>query len=278
VKYPLLLIFPLLLFSFRHESDEVKPAQLLHQMYDSIKKVSTLRVTIQALERMENSYLTATAEIRLNIQPRKLYFVNRAKKLEILYNEQSSRKALVKPHVFPFISLWLDPSGNLMRRNQHYTIHELGFDFIAHSIAFTLNKDKNGIRSIKYLGKSIRNGTLCHLLEYENNNYGFTDYVTAENETASLISARLCVNDYLLRLKNNLLNEFGYLKKGMILKVPTLFCRKALVFLGEKHMLPVSVSLYDDAGLFEAYDYTDMIVNKPFVATEFQRQNKEYGF
>ena len=278
MRYLSLLLFPILFFSFRFSPDEIKPAQLLHQMYDSIKKINTARLKINALERVENTFISAVSEIRLNVQPRRLYFINRAKKLEILFDEQVSRKALVKPHVFPYISLWLDPSGNLMRKNQHYTIHELGFDFIAHSIAFTLNKDKNGIRNVKYLGRSLRNGFHCHLLEYENNNYGYTDYVVGENETASLISARLCVNDYLMRLKNDLLNEFGYLKKGTRLKVPTLYCRKALVFLDEKMMLPVSVSLYDDTGLFEAYDYTDIVINQPFPRDEFRKQNGEYGF
>jgi hypothetical protein len=40
------------------------------------------------------------------------------------------------------MTISLDPTGNLMRKNQHYTINELGYSFIGHSIALTINKDK----------------------------------------------------------------------------------------------------------------------------------------
>ena len=43
-------------------------------------------------------------------------------------------------------------------------------------------------------------------------------------------------------------------------------------------MIPVSLSLYDDAGLFESYEYTDVILNKPFKKGEFNKEYSEYDF
>jgi len=273
-----LFIAVLLGFSFSTGRD-VTPSKVLHQMYDSIKNVKTLRTKVAALERIDKKFVTANSEYMVQTLPRKVYFINRSKKLEILYNtELYGRKALVKPHIFPYMTISLDPTGNIMRKNQHYSIHELGYAFIGTSIALTLSKDKDGLNNFVYHGKSHKNGYTCYLLQYENKNYSYVDYKVGEKETASSVSAKLCVNDYLLRDKNDLLNEFGYLKKGRILKVPSLYCKKAVLFIDEKMLLPVSISLYDDSGLFESYEYSSVEVNKPFKHDDFNRDNKNYGF
>lgn len=248
-------------------------------MFDSIKHVKTLRMKIGALERIDKKYFTANSEIKLQVSPRKLYFINRYKKLEILYNSETmADKAWIKQHQFPYVSLSLDPNGNIMRKNQHYTIHELGYDFIGRSIALAISKDKEGLNNFNYLGHVPKNGYSCHLLEYENKSYGYTDYTTTGTETITTIANKLCVNDYLIRYRNGLLNEFGYLKKGKVIKVPTLFCKKAVIYLDEKSMLPVSISLYDDAGLFESYDFSAIEINPVFRENEFNKNFSEYGF
>lgn len=248
-------------------------------MYDSIKSIKTLRQDIKALERIDAKYVSANSEIKLLNHPKKIYFINRDKKLEILYDaELFAHKAYVKPHVFPYMTLLLDPSGNIMRKNQHYTILELGYDFIGKSIALTISKDKEGLKNFTYHGKVQKNGYTCYFIEYENKSYNYVNYTVGEKETASLIAYKLCVNDYLLRNKNDLLNEFGYLKKGRILKVPNLYCKRAILYIDETLCLPVAISLYDDKGLFESYEYTNIQINKPFALDDFKKENKAYGF
>lgn len=248
-------------------------------MHDSIRNIKTMRANVGSLERIENRFSSAHSQIKLQTKPRKIYFINPTKKLEILFDsEVSNYKALVKPHVFPYMTMSLDPTGNIMRKNQHYTINELGYEFIGKSLALTIKKDKDGVNSFSYRGKVQKNGYSCYLLEYENNQYAYTEYTVGERETASLIAYKLCVNDYLLRYNNDLLNEFGYLRKGRVLKVPTLYCKKAILYIDETLMLPISLSLYDDLGLFESYEFSGIEINKPFKENEFSRNNKAYGF
>jgi hypothetical protein len=269
----------LICFSFSGIEQQLTPAKLLGHMYDSIRSIKTLRTKIYALERIENKFLTANSEIKLQVAPRRLYFINPKKKLEILYNHgQLNNKALVKPHVFPYLTLTLDPTGNIMRKNQHYTINELGFEFIGKSVALTLAKDKEGIKNMVYHGKASINSFRCHFIEYENKNFGYVDYVVGEKETASSIAYKLCVNDYLLRYKNDLLNDFGYLKKGRVLKVTNLYCKKAMLYLDERTFMPVAISLYDDTGLFERYEFTEIQINKPIKEEEFTRDYRDYHF
>jgi hypothetical protein len=280
VRSVLLFAFPVLATLLSGSGNlEPKAARLLSHMYDSVKTVRTLRYHVVAIERIERRFHSSTSDIKVQTYPRKVYYNNPLKKLEILYNsELSPSRAWVKPNVFPYMTISLDPVGNIMRRNQHYTIHELGYDFIGKSIALTIKKDGDGLANFTYHGKYLKNGYNCHLIEYENKKYAYVDYKVGEKETASLIAYKLLVNDYLLRYRNDLLNDFGFLKPGRILKVPSLYCQRAMVYLDEKMMLPVSISLYDDIGLFESYDYSQIEINRPFRTNEFNREFPGYGF
>jgi hypothetical protein len=249
-------------------------------MIDSINAIKTVRFRVTALEKVNNSYLSAKSEIKMQINPRKLYFVNREKKLEILYVAgQFNNKAIVKPHVFPYLTLSLDPRGNIMRKNQHYTIHELGFDFIGKTFSLALTKDKDNIaRNLSYIGKHEKNGYNCHMLIYECKNFIYYDYTVQPKETVTSIAFKLNVNDYLLRTKNNLFNDFGFLKDGTKLQVPVYYCKKAVLYLDEVTLLPVSVSIYDETSLFESYDFYNIILNKPIDPVEFTKGYKDYNF
>lgn len=257
-----------------------KAVKLIAEMIDSIKNVKTLRANIKALERINNAYSSASSEVKVNTSPKKLYFKGRQGKLEILYVAgEHGNKAVVKPHVFPYLTLTLDPRGNMMRKNQHYTIHELGFEFIGRTIALILSKEKeNMTKSLTYLGKHDHNGSMCHMVIYETKVFSYADYVVQHKETVTSIALKLSVNDYMLRSKNDLFNDFGYLKEGTKIQVPRMYCKKAVFYIDESTMLPASVSLYDDIGLFENYEYENIRINKPIEDKEFTKEFKGYGF
>ena len=274
-----ILLFSLLLFMEWRQGSESKASRFILQMFDSIKNIRTLQMKISAIERGEKNFITARSEIKLQNNPHKLYFINRHKKTEILYDaEHNSKTALVKTHGFPYMSLPLDPNGSLMKKNQHYTILDIGFTFLSKAIALTISKDKDGLNSFWWKGKILKNNIPCLMIEYESTNFSYHPYTLVQKETVSALAARLGVNEFILRYKNSLINHFDLLAKGTTLHVPNLYCKKAIIYLSEKSMLPVSVSLYDDSGLFESYDFSDVKINVPFKAGEFSRNNPEYGF
>lgn len=249
-------------------------------MLDSINNVKTLRFRVKALERTNGIYVKAVSDNKVNIKPRKVYLVNPEKKLEILYVAgEHNGKAIVKPHVFPYLTLQLNPLGSLMRKNQHYSIHELGFDFIGKCITLALSKEKdNFAKCITNLGIRDRNGYKCYMLWYEAKTFPFVEYTVKENETVTSIALKLNANDYMLRAKNNLYNEFDLLEPGTKLLVPKYYCKRAVLYIDEKTLLPVSVNIFDDFGLLESYDFMNIIVNKPFATDEFTKDYKDYHF
>ena len=260
--------------------EHLKGFKIIADMLDSAKKITSIRYKMKSMERLETGYNKASTQIKLQINPRKSYLLNTDNKIEILYNSvESTTKCLVKPHSFPYIALNLDPRGNLIRKNQHFTVLELGFDFTVKTIAVALSKEKEQImKHLTLVGKVDKNNMHCIMLIYENLNFGYHDYVVQRKETVTSIAAKFIVNDYMIRAKNNLFNEYGYLKTGSTIKIPTFYCKKGVFFIEEKTMLPISVSIYDEVGLFESYDYFDVELNKPIPSDEFHKNFKGYKF
>lgn len=275
----LLLIVSGSLFS-QISRDHLKDFKIIVDMMDSAKKVNFLRFSMTALERVESGYSSANTKVKLQTHPRKSYLINTDKKLEVLYNEgELNNKCIVKPHIFPYFTLTLDPRGNLMRKNQHFTIFELGFDYTVKTIAMALSKEKENVaKHLTFVGKAIKNKMNCYVLIYENTAFGYYDYVVQAKETVASIANKHVVNDYMLRCKNDLYNEYDFVKAGTKLKIPNFYCKKAIFYIDEATMLPVSISIYDDVGLFENYEYFDIELNKPIPAIEFKRNFKDYKF
>ncbi len=260
--------------------DHLKDFKIISDMMDSAKKITSIRYKMKSMERIESGYNRASTQIKLQINPRKSYLLNTENKIEILYNStESATKCLVKPHTFPYVSLNLDPRGNLVRKNQHFTVLELGFDFTVRTIAVALSKEKEQI--IKHLavaGKVEKNNMHCIMLIYENLNFAYQDYIVQPKETVSSIAAKFVVNDYMVRTKNKLYNDYGYLKVGSIIKIPSFYCKKGVFYIDEKTMLPISVSIFDEVGLFESYDYFEVELNKHIPDNEFKKDFKGYKF
>lgn len=260
--------------------EHLKDFKIISDMMDSAKKITSIRYKMKSMERIESGYNRASTQIKLQINPRKSYLLNTENKIEILYNStESVTKCLVKPHTFPYVSLNLDPRGNLVRKNQHFTVLELGFDFTVRTIAVALSKEKEQIiKHLTLVGKVEKNNMRCIMLIYENLNFAYLDYVVQPKETVSSIAAKFVVNDYMVRTKNKLYNDYGYLKVGSIIKIPSFYCKKGVFYIDEKTMLPISVSIFDEVGLFESYDYFEVELNKHIPDNEFKKDFKGYKF
>lgn len=267
-------------YSKEYSREHLVDFKIITDMMDSVKKINHLRFNMKSIERVETGLSLASTKVKLQTHPRKSYLLNPEKKLEVLYNEgENNNKALIKPHVFPYFTISLDPRHNLMRKNQHFTILELGFDFTVRTIAVALSKERENIsKHLSYLGKVEKNKMMCYLLVYENQTFSYYDYKVQNRETISSIASKFTVNDYMLRCKNKLYDDYGYLKEGSTIKIPTFYCKKAVFYVDEKTMLPISISIYDEIGLFESYDFYDIELNKPIPAEEFNRNYKGYGF
>jgi hypothetical protein len=71
---------------------------------------------------------------------------------------------------------------------------------------------------------------------------------------------------------------FDLLKKGQVIKIPTWYCKSVVMFVDKQYFLPISLKIIDDKGLFEEYNYHNLIVNPNFQEGEFTKEYKDYKF
>ncbi|HEY0029493.1 MAG TPA: DUF1571 domain-containing protein [Bacteroidia bacterium] len=248
-------------------------------MLDSIKHIKTQTCDVKATERVGKHLLFAESSIKINFFPRKIYFRN-AKGIEILWVEGSNKgNAIVHSRALPLMNFDLDPHGSLMRKDQHHTIFDLGSHYIGTTLAQTIIKaPKDFDKHFAYAGTVNWNNKECYQIVISYPEYKYVEYVTKKGETVSSIAARLNTSDYKIRYKNDLSSYFGAIKEGKVLTIPVPYSNKAIVLIDKKTFIPISIKVYDEEGLYEAYEFTNMRNNIVFKSDEFLKTFKGYDF
>lgn len=249
-------------------------------MLDSMKNIKTQRYDLKATERVNGKFLFAESHIKINSQPKKIYFKSVLKGNEALWVQGVNKgDAIVYSPTFPLVNLNLDPYGSLMRKDQHHTIFDLGLQHIGILIANTILKaPKEFDKHFTYTGIQMFNQKEYHQLIIQFPEYKYIEYTAAKGETVTDIAKKMNTSDFKIRYKNELSGYYSTLKEGKKLLVPTPYASKVILYIDKKNYMPVSVKVYDDEGLFEAYEFYNIIINKPFAADEFSISNKGYNF
>jgi outer membrane lipoprotein-sorting protein len=255
--------------------------EIIDQMLDSVKNVKTQRYRVKSTERISGHLLFASSIIKIDLSTKKkIYLFNPEKNIEVLWvTGKNNGNAIVRSGSVPLMNFNLDPYGSIMRKDQHHTIFDLGFQYIGMTIANTILKaPKDFDKHFQYAGTIKYDNHDCHQVVINYPEYKFIEYVTGKGETVTSISLKLNTSDYKIRYINDLSSYFGTIKEGKKLKIPIPYANKAIVYIDKKSAIPLSIKVYDDEGLFESYDFSNVVINKPFAEDEFSKSYKDYGF
>jgi hypothetical protein len=252
----------------------------LKNLLDSVRKIKTTRYELKATERVDNHLLFSESIIKINEHPQKIYFCGPEKNIEVLWVENSNRgNAIVHSKSLPFVDMDLDPYGAIMRRKQHHTIFDLGFHYIAKTLETTILKSpKDFDKHFSYAGTLVWNKTDCYQILISFPEYKYIEHITKKGETVTSIAHFYNTSDFKIRYKNDLSSYFGAIKEGKRLLIPIPYSNKAILLVDKKTFLPTSIKIYDEEGLFEAYEFYNVQINKPFAFDEFSKDFKEYDF
>lgn len=278
---PVLFIIFLFLFLGATVPAETSPCrEILNNMLDSIRNIKTQQYDLKSTERVDGHLLFAESRIKINEEPKKIYFKSVEKGIEVLWVENENKgNAIVHSKSVPFMNMDLDPYGAIMRRNQHHTIFDLGFPYIGQTIATTMIKSsKDFDKHFSYAGMITWNKKECFQLLISYPDYKWIEHITKPGETVSSIARLYNTSDFKIRYKNDLSSYFGAIKEGKRILVPIPYSNRAILFIDKKNCLPVNLKVYDEEGLFEAYEFYNVRINKPFAANEFSKNFKEYDF
>jgi len=263
--------------SAQFSKESQRNLKIITSMMDSVKHLKNTTYYMKALERIDGKFLIAESEIMIQMHPKKLYFKSQRRKISVLYEEgKNNNQALVKAKILFNTSISLDPYGNMMRKNQHYTIHEIGFEFITNVMARALLARKDKLETtLTNLGKIQWSGLSCIMMKYEDDSFHYYDYKVGKNESVSSIATKLTVSDYVIRKKNNLHSFYGAITEGLVIKVPSNYVKKVVFYIDEATMLPVNTVTFDEDGIYESYELTKVKINQKLTQADFDRFYKE---
>ena len=129
-----------LFISIEASGQKVSGISIVNRMIERTSKIKTMTYQIKKQERINGKMFNQVALVKLQIDPVKLYMkeVVPNKDIEILYARGANNdKAIVNPNGFPWININLNPEDDLMRKNQHHTILESGFNYLINVLEYT---------------------------------------------------------------------------------------------------------------------------------------------
>lgn len=257
--------------------------QIIEKMLESIYKVKTASFTQRSWERFKDKTIYAEDFQKINVSPLKFYDYNLKpnKGIEVLFDaEKNAKSANVNPNGFPWTNLSLDPNGSLMHKDQHHALYDAGFSFLANIIKNAYTKALGlGFENIFSLQKdTIYEGHTCYVVKIAAPNYRNIDYTVKANETLITIAHKNMLNEYQILIQNPSLSDYDDVNAGDVIKIPSAYAKITYLIIDTTSFIPWAQKMYDDKGLFERYEYTNLKLNPSFSPTEFTEDFDGYHF
>lgn len=264
------------------QSNSYSVEELLTKMDSSITSNNEIKFTFLKQERVKGEFRYSSSEVKvqkndgLNIYMRS----NTPREgLEILYREgQNENNVLINTNSFPFINMNLDPWGDLIRDNQHHTIHDLGFYTIQGM--FRNFKTSMGDSLSKFIERShdvVWEGYNCYRITVSYPHFDYVKYEVLKDETIDDVANKFNVSAYMILEKNDF-SDYDDIDEGDVILVPNLYAKYCEVYLAKDNFLPVRQVILDDQGIYEKYEYLNVNVNPKFDHNELDHKYTAYGF
>jgi outer membrane lipoprotein-sorting protein len=265
-------------FKIKEKETEEDNKEFIARIFNAIDNVKTLKYSLQCNERIKGRMQHTESKVKMQINPRKLYLNIRG--VEVLWVAgMNNGEALVNPNAFPYMNLNLDTYGSLMRKDQHHTIHEMGYQYLADILRDGMKRAGDNLdKYFKILGEDKHNGRDCYKLSISFPDYAWVNYTVKKGENLTTLSRKLRVSEYMVLENNPKISSYNDVKEGQVIKVPNAYAKLTLLLIDKEYMLPVNNKIFDDKGLFETYEYYDLQVNPYIAPEEFTKGYKDYRF
>lgn len=281
--FSVLALFSLVLYwSFTEKktraTEEINARTLADRLLTSIESTKTLKYDLKLSERIQGKMVNTESSVKLQVSPRKLYLYLKGPEL-LWVQGQNNGNALVNPGTFPYFNLYLNPDGALMRKNQHHTIHEMGYEYLAGVLKNIIKKSGDKFEKyFVYTGEETWDGRPCYKLVISYPEFGFTNYTVQKGENLVTIARKLYVSEYMILENNPRLKDYYDVKDCDVIKVPNAYAKLTILMIDKEFFLPINNKILDDKGLFEYYEYHNLHPNTKIADEEFTRYYKDYNF
>lgn len=251
----------------------------------AMDRIKTLKYRLVKKERIKGVMKEGEIQVKYQRNPFKVYIYVYSPKpgVEILYNHgENGNKASINPNNF-FLNILdpnLDPMGKTLRKDEHHTILETGFEFtrlLLTALKKRADEEKKFDELCKYEGEITWANRACYKLLLSYPTFAWEEYTVKKGETLIDIARNFNLNEYMI-LEKNKLAWYDKVSEGQTILIPNIFAKKVILYIDKLLKLPIYQEVHDDVGLFEIYEYHGVIVNPVITAEEFTKKYKDYKF
>lgn len=255
---------------------------IIPRMLSATGQINSLTFKLKKAERVKGKMITGEQDVKYHHSPRKTYAYlhSPSKGTEVLWIANANNgKVLVKPTSFPYVSVNLSPYGSILRKNNHHTVHEIGFDYVAEIIRNLTEKSGEQFNTyFQVQGEVVFDNRPCHKILIDYTPYQYTTYTVQANEDLPAIAKKLLISDYMIMEINPQIDDYDDVKAGQQIKVPNAYARKTVLYIDKETYLPVVQKMYDEKGLFSQYEFYNLRLNPSFANDEFSPDYHAYSF
>jgi len=264
---------------------ESQARSIINKMMEAIDAHKSCKYTMRTNERLINQKtpFQTNAFNKINVSPRKIYIKMVSEPnlgTEILYVAATREgKALVNPGKF-LPTLKMSPFNSLLTKNQHHTILSSGFNIVNDIVRKGIDRaDQAGkFDSVFMFGGEVTwNGRACYKIIIDDPTWAHTTYRAAKGEKMFDVAIKFLIPEYSI-VELNGVKDFEEDLSGRTLKVPTTYARKTVFYIDKENYFPIFQQMSDNKGVFEQYEFTNLVINPVFKQDEFSENFPEYKF
>ena len=256
--------------------------QIVKEMFARTKQIKTMSYTMRKKERIAGQFQSQESSVKLNVSPLKMYLKQSAPKqgLEVLYVAgENGNKALINTNGFPWVNVSLDPMGAVMRDHQHHTVFQSGYAHLMAILEHLTNKYQPELETIMTHATTENiDGHECWLITFSNPHFKYFKYTVAQKETILTIADKYKLSEHMIMERNPIIGNYEDVKPGQIIELPNDYSNKLELYVDKVRMIPLVMKVYDDKGLYEYYEYSNVKLNPVLSADDFNKNNSAYGF
>lgn len=281
----LILALPFILITTSFKAPENQTRVIINKLLAATAAHKGSTYTMRGSERLVGKSGLRVADIytKVNVAPAKVYLkmmTDPNKGTELLYvkGERNDKVLVNAGKMIPTVTL--SPFSGLVTKEQHHTILSSGFSIVNRIISEGVKKADAASKFdsvFRYVGDVTWNNRACYKVIIEDPTYGYTNYKAQKGETMYSIALKFLVPEYSM-VENSGVKNFEEDLGGKTLKIPTSYARKTVLYIDKQNYFPVFQEMTDDKGVFERYEFFNLVVNPTFKSDEFTKDFSEYGF